>query len=710
MTFRSVSEEHVRMTSAPRARKIPHEIMKHDDLRIDEFFWLREKESPEVLGLLEKENEYTRFEMRSHATDQEAVFQELKSRILEDDQDVPVRKGDYFYYSRMVAGQQYPVFCRKRQSLTADEEILLDCNELAKGHSYFSLGVFEISPNHDILAYGVDTLGSEHYTVQFKRLNDQTLLSDVLTDVGGALEWSADQSTVFYNRLDENDRPDRVLRHRMGEDSTHDVLIYQELDPQLFVSVSKSKDERYLFLNLSGKVTSEIRFLPSNQPMGSFVTFWPRVRGVLYSIESHLSGFFVLTNDQVPNFRLLYVPANRHSLENAVELLRGTPELYLEGFEIFDTHLVSFERQKGKQEVRVCKLNLSRDHQGQIQGKQWHDKEHFVAFPEPTYSVGPSGNAEFKSQTLRLAYSSLVTPTTVFDYDLKLKTKEIKKVREVPGGYEPTDYVSERLLARAPDGTQVPISLVYKKGFERNGQAPLYLYGYGSYGHSLSPSFSTSRLSLLDRGFVYAIAHTRGGEELGRNWYENGKFLKKKNTFSDFIACAEHLIQNKYTRQQNIVAVGGSAGGMLVGAVINDRPELFLGAVAHVPFVDVVNTMLDETLPLTALEYEEWGNPNEKTYYDYMKSYSPYDNVKRQAYPHLLVTAGLNDRRVTYWEPAKWVQRLRDHKTDQNLLLFHVHLDAGHSGASGRYNALKDLALEYTFIFKIFGLLPVKPK
>ncbi len=677
----------------PRAQKIPHETPIHGETLVDDWFWLREKKNPEVLRLLEAENAYTEDALRPHQAVRESLFQELKSRIREDDAGVPVEMDGYHYYARMVAGRQYALHCRKKGSLDAPEEIILDGNELAQGRDYFSLGAFEVSPDHKWLAYSADFDGSEKYVIHLKNLETGELSPETITGTSPSLEWAEDNRTVFYVMLDEHDRPDRVLRHTLGAPAESDALVYKEADPKLFVGLSKTKSRAYIFIQLHGKVTSEYRYLDASEPRGDFRILEARRHGVLYDVDHRGDLFYILTNDVETNFRLVTAPVAAPGSANWTEIKRGDPDVYIEEIEIFTDHLVLIERASGLQQIRVRRFSTG--------------EEHTVEFQEPAYSLAPHANVDFNSRVLRFRYTSLVTPATVYDYDLVTKARDVRKVAEVPGGYDASQYASERIFATAPDGARVPLSIVYKKGFQRDGAAGAYLYGYGSYGHAIPPSFSTNRLSLLDRGFVYAIAHIRGGDDLGRAWYEAGKFLNKKNTFTDFIACAEHLIRERYASQGRIVIAGGSAGGMLVGAAVNMRPELFRGAVAHVPFVDVVNTMLDETLPLTVTEFEEWGNPKDKTYFDYMKSYSPYDNVAAQAYPHLLVTAGLNDPRVTYWEPAKWVQKLRDRKTDSNLLLFHVHMGAGHGGASGRYDSLRDIALEYTFILKIFDLLPL---
>lgn len=683
-----------RTSPPPVAKKIPHRIETHGDVRIDDYFWIREKTNPEVIALLNAENAYTEAALAPESKLRESLFEEMKARLKEDDASVPYKFDDYYYYTRMVPGEQYGVHCRKHLSLNSPEEILLDENALAKGKTYFNLGVFEVSPDHRWLAYSIDDDGSEKYTIFIKDLQTGLHSPETISNSHTSLEWAEDSATLYYTMLDENERPDRLLRHTRGDNPQNDVLIYQEADPQLFVYCSKSRSRKYIYLELQGKVTSEVRFVSADRPRDAFEVIEPRRRGILYSVTHHEDRFFIVTNDRVQNFRLVEAPVTAPGSANWKELRSGSPSLFIQDAETFRKHLILHERENGLEQIRIIDLENGSDH--------------LIAMPEPTYALGGEVNAEFDTEIFRFTYTSLVTPNTVFDYDMRTRRLDVKKRQEIPSGYDPNLYKSERLFATAPDGTKVPISIVYKtdasRPFKKDGSHPLYLYGYGSYGLSMRPTFSTVRLSLLDRGFVYAIAHVRGGSEMGRAWYEDGKFLKKMNTFTDFLACAEQLIAEGFARKGDIAISGGSAGGMLVGAALNMKPELFKAAVADVPFVDVVNTMLDDTLPLTTIEYEEWGNPNDKTYYEYMKSYSPYDNVRATAYPHILATSGLNDPRVTYWEPAKWVARLRELKTNDNLLLQHINMEAGHGGASGRYDSLKDMALEYTFILKAFGM------
>ncbi len=698
-------------STPPRAKKIPHTVTAHGVELTDPYFWLRQKENPDVINILKEENQYLEAVLAEEKQLRHDLFDELKNRIKEDDSEVPVFFDGWYYYGRFEAGRQYKIHCRKPGSLEAPEQIILDENEISAGGKYFKLGVSEVSPDHQWLAYSVDLDGSEKFTVRFKNLETGVHSLEEIPGTSPSLEWAEDNRTVFYTLLDQHERPDRLMRHRLGTPNAQDVLIFKQDDPQLFVYCAKSKSGKFIFLQLYGKTTSEYQFLDAHRPEDPFQIIEPQRKGVLYSVTHHENMFYIVTNDEVVNFRIVATPVASPGHASWKEIRRGGPDLFIEGIEEFRNHLVVFERAKGIQQVRVIETSTFTDHT--------------VSFSEPTYSLQPMWNPEYKTSMFRFTYTSMVTPATVLDYDMNARTREVKKVREVPGGYDPSLYATELIYAPAnyaptghaaesitrttepgsvcnaasggPSTPMIPISLVYKKGFIRDGSSPLYLYGYGSYGHSIPASFSSNRLSLLDRGFVFAIAHIRGGAELGRGWYDDGKFLKKKNTFHDFVSCAENLIREKYTSKQMIFICGGSAGGMLVGAVLNMRPELFRGAAAHVPFVDVVNTMLDSTLPLTVIEYEEWGDPGNKIFFDCMRSYSPYDNIEKKPYPHLLVTAGLNDPRVTYWEPLKWVQRLRELKTDNNLLLLHTHMEAGHGGSSGRFESLKDVALEYTF-------------
>jgi oligopeptidase B len=672
----------------PHAAKLAHQIEIHGDTIVDDYFWLRDRDNPQVMEYLKAENDYTEQVLEPHAELRESLFQELKARVKEDDRSVPVKKDDYYYYSRVAAGKQYGIHCRKRGDLNSPEEIILDENQLAEGKPYFQLGTFSISPNHQLLAYSEDIDGSERYTLRIKNLTTGELFPETIANTYYSLEWVNDNQTFYYTVLDENLRPYRLYRHTLGESIDRDELIYEEQDSQFFVGCGKSRDDRYIFLTTDGKITSEQYFVSADDPHGTFSIVTPRQKGHEYSVSHHDGSFYILTNDNAQNFRIMRTLVEQPQQEYWEEYIAHDPDRLIEGFDEFKDYFIIGERYQGLGQLRAIDLQ--------------NQTSHYLEFDDPTYLVFGAANWEYDTQTFRFGYTSLVLPMTIFEYDLRSRTKTILKQNEIPGGYDPSQYHSERIFARSHDGVEVPISIVYRRDFKRDGTQPLYLYGYGSYGASIDPGFSTNRLSLLDRGFVYAIAHIRGGSELGRHWYESGKFLQKKNTFLDFVACAEHLIAEKYTSAGNIAISGGSAGGLLVGATINLKPELFKAAIAQVPFVDVLNTMLDADLPLTQLEYDEWGNPANEEFYRYIRSYSPYDNVEAKAYPHLLITAGLNDPRVNYWEPAKWTAKLRSLKTDDNLLLLKTNLDSGHGGASGRYEYLKDIALEYTFLLTVF--------
>ena len=674
----------------PVAKIIPHTDTTFSDVRIDNYFWLRERENPDVREYLEAENKYTERMMRHTKPLQETLYNEMVARIKETDESAPYRLGDYFYYSRTEEGKQYRVHCRKKGSLDAAEEVLLDENTLAEGHDYFRIGVFEISPDQNMLAWSVDTTGGEKYTIYIKNLQSGEVLPDRVPDTYYSLAWANDNRTLFYNTLDAAMRPYRLFRHTLGADTRDDALVYEEKDEKFFLEISRSKSGRYLFMDLRSQITSEIRFLNADTPRGKFKIITPRKNKVEYSVGHQGTYFYIRTNDGAVDFKLVRTPVNRTAHKYWQEIIPGRKNVTLSAMELFKDYLVVFEREQGLDKIRVKRVS---------------DTEFTpLTFDEVDYSVWPLDNHEYKMETLRFGYSSLKTPRTVYDYDMNTKQRTLIKQQKVPGGYDPNQYVTERLFASATDGAKIPISLIYKKGLKKDGANPLYLYGYGSYGINIEPYFSVSRVSLLDRGFVYAIAHIRGSSTMGRMWYENGKLLHKKNTFTDFITSAGYLIKEQYTNPGKLCIAGGSAGGLLMGAVLNMRPDLFKAAAAHVPFVDVINTMLDPTLPLTVIEYEEWGNPHIEKYYRYMKSYSPYDNVQAKAYPNILITAGLNDPRVQYWEPAKWTAKLRALKTDTNLLLLKTNMGAGHGGASGRYSRLKEVAFEYAFILERLGL------
>jgi oligopeptidase B len=674
----------------PVAKVISKADTLHGDVRIDNYFWLREKSNPEVIKYLEAENEYTEAMTKQTKEFQKLLYEELVGRIKETDLSVPEKIDDYYYYSRTEEGKQYPIYCRKKGGLDAEEEILLDQNALAEGYDYFDIGAFKISPDHQLLAYSVDTTGSETFTLYVKDLNAGELLKDEIENIYYDVEWGNDNKTIFYTTLDEAKRPYKLYRHILGTAQEKDEMVYHEKDEAFFVSVSKTRSKEYLIMTLGSETTTEVWYLKADLPEDNFKVIHPRQHKMEYYIAHHDDKFYIMTNDEAKNFKLMEVSVTDPSKKNWKEVIPHRDSVKIDGMDVFRNHLVVYERERGLKKIRITNLI--------------NNQVDYVDFPEPVYTFWQARNPDFNTNILRFNYTSLVTPRSVFDYNMDTKARELKKQYEVLGGYDPSGYQSERIFAKASDGTMVPISLVYRKGMVKDGNNPLYLYGYGAYGISREPTFSSNRLSLLDRGFIYAIAHVRGGGEMGRYWYDEGKLLKKKNTFADFIACAEHLIAENYTSSDKLVIYGGSAGGLLVGAVTNMRPDLFKAVIADVPFVDALNTMLDPSIPLTVIEYEEWGNPNEEESYGYIKSYSPYDNVEAKGYPNMLITAGLNDPRVQYWEPAKWTAKLRALKTDKKILLLKTKMGEGHMGASGRYDYLKDIAFEYAFIFDLFGI------
>ena len=674
----------------PIAEKQPQVLELHGAQRVDNYFWMREQNNPKVIAYLEAENAYTNAMMQHTEALQTRLYEEMLSRIKETDLSVPYRKDDYYYYSRTEEGKAYPIFCRKKGSLDAPEQVLLDQNELAKEHEFLSLGVLQVSPNHQILAYSIDTSGAEQYTLFFLDLKTFELYPESIPETNYSLAWGNDNQTVFYTKIDEANRPFQLFRHSLGNSVDEDALIYQESDDAYHLYVGKTRSQAYILMSLGSTITSEVHYLDANHPTDSFQLMHPRNTGVQYDVDHHSDDFYIVTNEEAINFKLMKTPVVSPAKENWQTVIPHREDVMLSGVSLFANYMAIYERKGGLPIGRVQNLSTQ--------------EEHNITFPEPTYNFYESSNPEFNTTILRFSYTSLITPQSVFDYDMETNERELKKETEVLGGYDRNQYKSEWLIATAKDGTQIPISIVYKQGIKKDGKNPLYLTGYGSYGVSYPASFSSNRLALLDRGIVFAIAHIRGGEEMGRKWYEDGKFLKKKNTFTDFIACAEYLIGEKWTSSDRLAISGGSAGGLLMGAVMNMRPDLFKVVVADVPFVDVVTTILDTSLPLSVMEWEEWGNPNDKVYYDYMKSYSPYDNVEAKDYPDLLIVAGLNDSRVKYWEPAKWTAKLRELKTDNNILLLKTNMGAGHGGASGRYESLKELAFEYAFVLDRLGL------
>lgn len=678
---------------APIAKIIPKTIEKHGDKRIDNYYWLNDRENPEVIDYLNKENDYYN-KMTAHTKQfQKDLFEEMKGRIKEDDESVPYLHNGYYYITRYEKGKDYPIYSRKKGSLSAKEEILFNCNELAKGKSFFQLGGMSVSPDNKFVVYSTDFVGRRIYTLQIKNLETGEILSDKIENVDGRGIWANDNKTIFYTTQDKVTlRSDKVFKHKLGADAKKDVLIFDEKDDTFNVSISKEKSKKYIVIESGSTLTTEFRTLLADTPDGEFKIFQPRVRGLEYSISHYGDSFYVVTNkDKATNFKLMKTPENATSKENWKDVITHRKDVLLEDIDIFKDYLVVSERNNGLNKIRIM---------------PWSGKEeYYLPFESETYTAYTATNVDFDTDILRYSYQSLNTPSSVIDFNMKTKEKEVKKEQQVLGGkFKKENYTEERVWATATDGTKVPISMIYKKGLKKDSKNPLLLYAYGSYGASMDAYFSSTRLSLLDRGFVYAIAHIRGGEDLGRQWYEDGKLLKKKNTFTDFIDCSKFVIEQKYTSPEHLYAEGGSAGGLLMGAIVNMAPELYNGVIAQVPFVDVVTTMLDDSIPLTTGEYDEWGNPNEKEYYDYMKSYSPYDNVTAKAYPNMYVSTGLHDSQVQYWEPAKWVAKLRAVKTDKKLLFLDTNMDAGHGGASGRFEALKELAKEFTFLLDLEGI------
>ena len=686
------------MTRPPVAKRVPTTRERHGDVVVDEYSWLQRKDDPEVIAHLEAENAHTEEVLRHTKDLQEQLFEEIKARILETDLSVPTRKGPWWWYSRTEEGKQYPIACRKavtdpdehEPAAGVPEQVLLDENVEAGDSDYFAVGAFDTSPDHAILAWSADRNGSELYEMRFRDLATGEDLADVIEGTYYGTAWGADSRTFFYTRPDAAMRPHQVWRHVLGTPASDDVLVAQEDDERFFLGIGTTKDERFLVMEMASKVTSEAWILEADDPAGEFRVVQPRVQELEYGIEHHGDRFFVVTNaDGAENFKLMEAPDATPGRDHWTEVIAHRPDVKLSGIDVFADHLVLFERAGGVRQIRIRDLATGADH--------------VIDQPEAVSTASGAANPEFHSKVLRYGYTSLVTPSSVFDYHMDTRERTLRKQQPVLGGYDPDDYATERLWATAEDGAQVPISIVHRR--DRAAPGPLLLYGYGSYESSTDPAFSSIRLSLLDRGFAFAIAHIRGGGEMGRRWYLDGKYLAKMNTFTDFVAAAQHLVDEGWTTPSQLAIRGGSAGGLLMGAVVNLRPDLFGAVVANVPFVDALNTILDPTLPLTVIEWEEWGNPVEsKEFYDYMKSYAPYENVEAKDYPPILVTAGLNDPRVSYWEPAKWVAKLRATKTDTNPLLLKTEMGAGHGGPSGRYDAWREEALVYAFVLDTFGL------
>ena len=683
----------------PIAKKIPFKMTTHNDTRVDDYFWMRlsdeqknaatpDPQTQDVLDYLNAENDYTK-QVLAHTEDfQKKLFDEIVGRIKQDDESVPYADNGYFYLTRFEEGKEHPIYARKKENLEAPEEIMLDENELAKPFDYYKIGGRSVSPNNQIVAFGEDTVSRRIYTIRFKNLITGNFLPDVIENTTGGSVWANDNQTVFYTRKDESLRSFKIFKHKLGTDPASDQLVFHEKDETFSTYIYKTKSKKYLVIGSYATVTQEYKFLNADTPDGEFQLFEPRNRELKleYDINHYQDKWLIKTNLAAQNFRLMECPEFETSRKNWKEVIPHREDVLLEDVDLFNDFLVVSERIEGITQLRI---------------RPWKGEEHYVDFGEKAFMAYTSINKDFDTQILRLGYTSLTTPNSVFDYNMQTKEMQLLKEQEVVGGYDKTEYQSERLFATAKDGTKIPISLVYKKGFKKDGKQPLLLYAYGSYGHSMDPYFSSIRLSLLDRGFAYAIAHIRGGEEMGRHWYENGKLLNKKNTFDDFIDCGDFLIKENYTSSDHLYAMGGSAGGLLMGAIINMRPELWNGVVAAVPFVDVINTMLDETIPLTTGEFDEWGNPKDEKFYHYIKSYSPYDNVEAKDYPSMLITTGYHDSQVQYWEPAKWLAKLRDLKTDNNNLIMRCDMVAGHGGLAGRFEKHKETAMEYAFLLDL---------
>ncbi|MDE5437120.1 S9 family peptidase [Elizabethkingia meningoseptica] len=680
----------------PVAEKQEHIRDIHGDKVNDPYYWMidyfkKGKDSTKVVDYLKAENTYWTAMMKDTEPFREQLFQEMKARIKEKDESVPVFRNGYYYYTRTETGKQYFKYCRKKDNLNAPEEILLDVDKLAEGHPYFSAGGFSISPDNNKMIYGVDDVSRRQYKLFMKDLSTGKTTGLGIQNTTGGATWANDNKTIFYtSKNPETLLTEKIYRHTLGTDPSKDVAVYEEKDKSNYIGVGKSKNEKFIMIYSGATTSSETRYLDANDPNGTFKIFQPRIKDVLYDVTPLEDKFLITTNKDALNFKVVEAPLNKTGVENWKDFIPHRKDVLMEGISEFKNYLVFSERQNGLTQLVIYDRKTS--------------KKEFLKFDEPAYTVYPAGNPEYNTDNFRFGYTSMITPSSQFEQNLKTGKRTLLKQQEVLGGYNKNNYETERLFATATDGTKIPVSIVYKKGFKKDGKAPLLLYAYGSYGSSMDAAFNSSRLSLLNRGFAYAIAHIRGGQEMGRQWYEDGKMMKKKNTFTDFINAGEYLVNQKYTSPKHLYAQGGSAGGLLMGAVANMKPELWNGVISQVPFVDVVNTMLDESIPLTTNEYDEWGNPNNKEAYFYMKSYSPYENIEKKNYPNILVTTGLHDSQVQYFEPAKWVAKLREMKTDKNVLLLKTDMDYGHGGASGRFDYLKDLALVYAFMFKLEGI------
>jgi oligopeptidase B len=686
-----------RKAMIPVAEKKDHWRVIHADSVLDKYYWMYDyfgkgPDSTIAVDYLKAENAYMDTVMGPTTKFREDLFVEMKVRIKEQDQSVPVFRNGYYYYTRTEIGKQYYKYCRKKGDLNAKEEILLDVDKMAEGYAYYSTVGFDVSENNKLLAYGVDKISRRQYTIYVKNLETGETLKDTIGNTTGSPCWANDNKTLFYTAKNPVTLlSEKIMRHTLGKDASGDALVYKEKDNSNYIGVGKSKDQKYIFIFSSATLSTEFRMINAATPNDAFKVFQPRIKDVIYEVSPLADRFLILTNkDGAKNFRLMECPLDKTDAANWKEVIPTRKDVLLEGVEEFKDFIVLSERKNGLIEVRIRSLK--------------DNTEHYLNFGEPVYTASIGANPEYNSSVLRFGYTSFTTPASTYDYNMITREKKLMKQNEVLGGYNAADYVTERLYATATDGLKIPISLVYKKGLKRDSHSPLLLYGYGSYGSSMDVHFNSNLLSLLNRGFIYAIAHIRGGQEMGRQWYEDGKLMRKKNTFTDFVACGEFLVKEKYTGKEHLYAEGGSAGGLLMGAIINIAPDLWHGVIAQVPFVDVVNTMLDETIPLTTNEFDEWGNPKNKEAYFYMKSYSPYENIEKKNYPNLLVTTGLHDSQVQYFEPSKWVAKLRAMKTDKNIILLHTNMGFGHGGASGRFDYLKDIALQYSFLLTLEGI------
>ncbi|MDG1296179.1 MAG: S9 family peptidase [Saprospiraceae bacterium] len=676
----------------PIAKKEAKELTIHNDSRIDNYYWMNKRDSQDVINYLNSENEYTDQMMNHLDGFQDELFNEIKGRIKQNDMSVPYDYNGYTYITRYEEGKEYAIYERKAKGTDA-VDLMIDANKEAEAHDYYSIGGRSVSPDNKILAYGEDIVSRRIYTVRFKNLETGEMMEDVIPNTTGSVTWANDNKTIFYAKKDEALRSYKIFKHKLGTSADKDVEVYHEADETFSTYVYKTKSQDYIIIASFQTISTEFRVVSANNPDEAFKIFQPRERNLEYSIDHFEDKWYVITNLEAKNFRLMECALDNTSKENWKEVVAHREDVLLEGMDIFQNYMVLSERKNGINQIRVM---------------SWNGEEHYIDFKEDAYMAYTSTNLDFKTDNIRLGFTSLTTPNTVFEYDMNTKAFTTLKETEVLGDFDKNNYKSERIYVTARDGAQVPVSLVYHKDTPIDGTAPCLLYGYGSYGASMDPYFSSSRLSLLDRGFVYAIGHIRGGQEMGRGWYEDGKLLNKKNTFNDFVDCGRHLVDNSYAAPDNLFAMGGSAGGLLMGAIVNQAPELWKGIISAVPFVDVVTTMLDESIPLTTGEYDEWGNPNDETYYNYIKSYSPYDNIEAKDYPSMLITTGYHDSQVQYFEPAKYVAKLRELKTDDNPLLFHINMDAGHGGQSGRFRRFKETAMEYAFFLDLAGKAPIK--